>query len=104
MMTLVELNEILKQSGYPVAYRFFNTKQTPPFVCYLVSYTNNQSADNVPWKKINHIQIELYTKNKDLDAEKKIEDLLTNAGLFFNAEETYIDTEKVSQRIYEIEV
>ena len=95
MMTLVELNEILKQSGYPVAYRFFNTKQTPPFVCYLVSYTNNQSADNVPWKN---------TKNKDLDAEKKIEDLLTNTGLFFNAEEAYIDTENIYQRIYEIEV
>lgn len=37
-------------------------------------------------------------------AEQKLENALTEAGLFFNAEETYIDTEKIYQRIYEIEV
>lgn len=103
-MTLESLYNMLKKTGYPVAYRFFAERQEPPYLCYLVAYTNNQSADNATWKKINHIQIELYTKNKDLNAEKKIEDLLTEAGLFFNAEEAYIDTEKVYQRIYEIEV
>lgn len=103
-MTLRDLHNRLQKTGYPVAYRFFAEPQEPPFLCYLVAYTNNQGADNVAWQKINHIQIELYTKNKDLTAERRVEDVLTEAGLFFNAQETYIDTEKIYQRIYEIEV
>ena len=103
-MTLEQIHTTLKQTGYPVAYRFFAERQKPPFLCYLVAYTNHQGADNVVWKKINHIQIELYTEKKDLEAEQKVEETLTAAGLFFNTQEAYIDTEKIYQRIYEIEV
>lgn len=104
MKSLEELNEILKTTGYPVAYRFFKTQQKPPYICYLTAYSNNQSADNVVWQKINHIQIELYTARKDREAEQKLEDALTNAGIFFESTETYIDSEKIYQKIYETEV
>ncbi|MFR7474348.1 MAG: hypothetical protein ACLUVV_07100 [Christensenellales bacterium] len=103
-MTLKSLYNMLKKTGYPVAYRFFAERQEPPYLCYLVAYTNNQGADNAVWHRINHIQIELYTRKKDSAAEQNVENVLTEAGLFFNAEETYIDTEKIYQRIYEIEV
>ena len=103
-MTLESLYKTLKKTGYPTAYRFFAERQEPPYLCYLVAYTNNQGADNAVWHRINHIQIELYKRKKDPAAEQKVETVLTEAGLFFNAEETYIDTEKIHQRIYEIEV
>nr|DAG86950.1 MAG TPA: tail completion protein [Bacteriophage sp.] len=103
-MTLEALHKILQTTGYPAAYRFFAKRQEPPFLCYQVAYTRNLGADDAVWQKINHIQIELYTRKKDLAAEQKLENALTEAGLFFNAEETYIDTEKIYQRIYEIEV
>lgn len=104
MKTLEELYEILKTTGYPVAYRFFETPQKPPYICYLTAYSNNQSADNVVWQKINHVQIELYTDKKDREAEQKLEDALTNAGIFFESAETYIDSEKIYQKVYETEV
>lgn len=104
MKTMEELYEILKTTGYPVAYRFFETPQKPPYICYLTAYSNNQSADNVVWQKINHIQIELYAAKKDREAEQKLEDALTSAGIFFESAETYIDSEKIYQKIYETEV
>lgn len=104
MKSLEELNEILKTTGYPVAYRFFETPQKPPYICYFVTNSNNKSADNVVWQKINHIQIELYTAKKDREAEQKLEDALTSAGIFFESAETYIDSEKIYQKIYETEV
>lgn len=104
MKSLEELNEILKTTGYPVAYRFFKTPQKPPYICYLTAYSNNQSADNVVWQKINHVQIELYTAPKDREAEQKLEEALTSAGIFFESAETYIDSEKIYQKVYETEV
>ena len=104
MKTLEELCEILKMTGYPVAYRFFKTPQKPPYICYFTAYTNNQSADNVVWQKINHVQIELYTAKKDREAEQKLEEAMTSAGIFFKSEEIYIDSEKIYQTIYETEV
>ena len=104
MKTLEELYEILKTTGYPVAYRFFETPQKPPYICYLTAYSNNQSADNVVWQKINHVQIELYTDKKDREAEQKLEDALKSAGIFFESAETYIDSEKIYQKVYETEV
>lgn len=104
MVTLEELCEVLKTTGYPVAYLVFKTPQEPPYICYLTAYSNNQSADNVVWQKINHIQIELYTARKDREAEQKLEDALTSAGIFFESAETYIDSEKIYQKVYETEV
>lgn len=103
-MTLEELHNILLSTGYPTAYLVFKTPQVPPYICYLAVYSNNVGADNVVWKHVEHVQIELYTENKDRHAERKVEDALTNAGIFFETTETYIDSEKLYQRIYEIEV
>lgn len=104
MVTLENLCEILKTTGLPVAYLVFKTPQKPPYICYFVTNSNNKSADNVVWQKINHVQIELYTARKDREAEQKLEDALTSEGIFFESAETYIDSEKIYQKIYETEV
>ena len=106
-MTLENIAEML-EGVFPnkVAYRCFKSGTVPemPFVCYLVSYSNNFAADGIVYDKINHIQIELYTDKKDLVSEGKIETALLNAGLCWRYIETYIDTERCYQIIYEIEV
>lgn len=99
-----QINDLLESTGYPVAYRFFPEKDapSPPFICYLVAYSNNFSADGKAYHNINHIQIELYTKNKDITAEDKVEKALSS--FYWEKTEEYIDSEQCYQIIYEIEV
>lgn len=101
-MTLKELNTLLKTTGYPVAYRSFKTPQTAPFICYLTAYRRNFSADGVAYSGADHVQVELYTKEKDQIAEGKVEKALSS--FFWQKIETYIDSDSMYQIIYEIEV
>lgn len=101
-MTLQELNTILKATGYPVAYSHFLKPQAPPFITYLVAYSPNFIADNQVYQKINNVQIELYTDKKDLQAELKLEQVLYDNEIPYETTETYIESEKIYQRIYEV--
>lgn len=103
-MTLAELKTALETSGIPFAYRAWPEGSAPPlpFGCYLVAYSNNFAADGVVYAKIDHIQIELYTALKDPAAEEKVETALSS--FVWEKIETYIDSEKCYQILYEIEV
>lgn len=103
-MTLSELGSLLETTGYPVAYRSFSTTKTPPFICYLSPYSRNFAADNKVHQKIDHVQIELYTKTKNTQAETKLENVLDGADLFYDKTETHIDAQEVYQIIYDCEV
>ena len=103
-MTLEELSLRLETTGFPVVYRKWEENAAPPLpnICYLVSYSNTFAADGAVYYAINHVQVELYTKLKDLEAEAKVENALHS--LYWEKTETYIDTEKCYQILYEIEV
>lgn len=101
-MTLQELNNILKLTGYEVAYSHFNSPKKPPFIIYLVSDSTNLMADNKVYKKIYNINIELYTNIKDIQAEKNLEDLLDENDIAYETSEIWIEKEKLFQKIYEV--
>ena len=106
-MTLSDLYTILKATGYPVAYSHFtattnNPLPTPPYITYLSAYSSNLKADNMVYEKIDNLQIELYTNKKDLAAEKKLEDLLDQNEIAYESTETWIDSEQLFQKIYEV--
>lgn len=106
-MTLQEINMILKATGYPVAYSHFtattnNPIPTPPYICYLSAYSSNFNADNKVYKEIDNLQIELYTTKKDLEAEKKIKDLLDENEIPYESTEAWIESENLFQKIYEV--
>lgn len=103
-MTLNELGSLLESTGLPVTYREWPDREAPtlPYLCYLVGYSNNFAADGGVYAKINHVQIELYTKLKDQEAEDKVEEALSS--FFWEKTETYLDSEKCYQILYEIEV
>ncbi|MFS0783552.1 hypothetical protein [Bacillus sp. 1P06AnD] len=108
-MTLAELKKILDATGFPVAYSHFTATETkpipsPPYICYLTPYTSNFKADNRVYKKINNVQIELYTSKKDLAAEAKLEDLLDANDFPYDPIEVFIESENLFQRIYEIKI
>lgn len=105
-MTEQEVYQMVKSIGFPVAYHHFEEGQSPdlPFLVYLYPESNNFSADGIVYQKITELDIELYTDKKDLNAEKKIETVLKKNGFFYNKTETYLDTEKMYEVLYEMEV
>jgi hypothetical protein len=103
-MTLVELKQLLDTVGYPVAYSHFNNPPNPPYIVYLEAYSSNFMADDKVYKKIRNIQIELYTTKKDLNAEQKLENALDQHDIAYEKTETWIDSEKLYQILYEVSI
>lgn len=106
-MTLSDIYTILKATGYPVAYSHFTATTntplpSPPYIVYLSVYSSNLKADDRVYAKIDNLQIELYTNKKDLTAEKKLEDILDNNDIAYESTETWIDSEQLLQKLYEV--
>ena len=106
-MNLQELHLILEATGFPVAYSHFVESENeplpnPPFIAYLVAYSSNLMADNKVYKSIENVQIELYTSRKDLEAEAILEEALNENELPYLTTETFIDSEQMYQKIYEV--
>ncbi|MGN8696989.1 hypothetical protein ACTNE3_07855 [Bacillota bacterium HCP3S3_F1_1] len=97
-----EIIKILETLGIPYAYDHFAEGEgpDPPFICYRCPNSDNFAADGVVYFPITEIDIELYTDKKDPETEKKLEDLLTGSGIFFEKTETVIDSEKLYEVLY----
>lgn len=104
-MKMQEIKAALDKIGLPVAYRSFPENQAPalPYMCYYVSGSRNFAADGKVYEKINQVQIELYTDRKEELVEEKVEEVLDTLAVWEKTE-TYLDTEKCYQILYEIEV
>lgn len=50
------------------------------------------------------MDIELYTNKKDPDIEAKVEAVLTEHGFFYEKTESYLESEKMYEVLYEMEV
>ena len=105
-MTLEQLNDLLAATGLPVAYYAFPAENAPPlpWICYIVTGSNNFIADGAVYKQIQHVAVELYCKDKDPNLEARVEGVLRSAGIPWEKSETYLDSEKCFEIIYEIEV
>ena len=101
-----KLLDILKSAGFPYAYDHFAEGEAPdpPFVCYLLSGSDNFSADGKVYYRISEARVELYTDQKDLAAERKLEDALDACGIFYEKSETWIDSEKLYEVLYVFEI
>lgn len=101
-MTSNELKKILDKTGLKVAYSHFNSPVEPPFITYLFRYSSNFHADNKTLKTIDNVDIELYTSKKEPATEKLLEDILTEHEIPFEKLETFIESERMYQIIYEV--
>lgn len=104
-MTYQDIATMIELFGYPYAYYQFpdNTEQAPPFVCFFYGY-DDVYADNSNYVGKVVLYIELYTDNKDFVAEHIIETALTDNGLTYGKNATYIDSERMWQTVYTMEV
>lgn len=105
-MTYKEISQMIAGAGLPYAYYQFpeDTPQAPPFICFFFSQTDDVFADDTNYQKIVQLNIELYTNVKDFDLEASLEEILQNNNLTYYKEENYIDSEKLYQIAYEMEV
>lgn len=103
-MTLAELNSGLMKLGFPVAYSHFAEGHVPkcPYIVLQGMGSDNFSADGIVYHEIEDTNIELYCDKKDQEAEKKISDFLTGNKIYYEKTETYIESEKMIQTVFEI--
>lgn len=102
-MTQKELYNELKKTKFPVAYLKFKKTPTLPFIVYINDSREGISADDKVWHKLNNYRIELYTNEKDPASELILENILDSAGIFYEMDEAYIESENMHESIYTIQ-
>lgn len=104
--TMLDAVEISSNVSVPNAYYQFedDTGIIPPFICFYFTGSHDVYADNSNYQKIDHLVVELYTKEKDFTLEAKIEGVLNSNGLTWSREETHLDDERMYVEVYDMDV
>ena len=105
-MTYEELVAMLKEADLPFAYDHFAEGESPdpPFVCFLYPQNVPIGADDTVYYQLHHLDIELYTDEKNPPLEARVEKLLTEHELFFHKSEVWIEEEKMYEVLYEVTI
>lgn len=105
-MTREQIDTLIAGLDLPYAYFQFDegTDQAPPYILFFFSENTDVHADNSNYVDKEQLNIELYTNFRDFDLEKTIEDYLKLNGFSFYKEYSFIDSEKLWQVAYEMEV
>lgn len=108
-MTKEEIEGILSEIGVPFRYHHFSQREMQeielPILVWNIPGTNNFFADGVVYQKINKIDFEIYADEKDWKLEKKVEDILNKHQIAWEqTASAYLETEKMYETLYEMEV
>lgn len=105
-MTRKEVAQMVESIGLPYAYYQFDedTAQAPPFVVFFFSTSNDLYADQTNYQRIDSLSIEFYSSEVDFDTEETIETILNDAGLTFYKEQSFIESERIWQTAYDMEI
>lgn len=106
MRTPQDIRGILQSTGIPFAYRLWEEGKAPPlpYGLYYAGRANNFAADGKVHFTAQRYTIELYTEKKEPDTEALLENALNSAEIFWTKDEAYIESERMNEIIYEIEV
>lgn len=108
-MKIANVKEILESiDGFEnkVAFYEFPEELVPPlpFIVFMCTDDNNFAADGIVYHSFTNYAVELYTKYKDEEIEERVEKTLTENGIYYNKETTFLDDEKVWLILYEMEI
>nr|DAF86655.1 MAG TPA: hypothetical protein [Myoviridae sp. ctXho31] len=103
MKNLEELKNRAIESGFKYAYGRFEEEVTPPHLIVTSPESDNFSADDKVFLKVNSLILELTTIKKDLEIENKIEENILY-DVVWSKEETNIDDENVYNVSYFFEI
>lgn len=97
-----ELMTVLRATGLPAAFGFFDEEQTPPYLVYTGAGQEQFRADNTVYEKENVYQVEYYFTAKDEAAEEAIEEALLAGGFLYEKNpDTYDESQNVWVIYYE---
>ena len=102
MNPLQDLIDLLEEIGLPYAYDHFAEGESPdpPFMVFLLPFSNNFSADGKVYIHIDEVHLELYTDRKDPEKERTVESVLDAHGIFYDKTEVWIESEKLYEILY----
>lgn len=105
-MTYDEINEMMQEIGLPNAYHHFAEGESPnpPFLLFLSPGENTFGADNLMYISFKRLHIELYTDEKSPETEERVEEVLLQHNLYYTKSETWIESEKLYEVLYTLEV
>ena len=105
-MTYDEINEMMQEIGLPFAYHHFAEGESPepPFTIFLSPGENTFGADNLMYFSFKQLNIELYTDEKSPKTEERVEEVLLQHNLYYTKSETWIESEKLYDVLYTLEV
>lgn len=105
-MTQEQVLEMVEEMGLPSAYDHFAEGQSPepPFLVFLYPESRNFAADGIAYYKKKKLHIELYTEYKSVELEEQIEAVLERHGIFYARSEVWIESERLYEVLYEMEV
>ena len=103
-MTYDNIVTMLEEAGLPLAYDHFAEGESPdpPFLVFLSPTSDNFSADNVVYASFPEVNVELYTNKKNPKLEKKLEKIFTSHDIYWEKSETWIDSERMYEVLYEL--
>ena len=105
-MIYEEINEMMQETGLPFAYHHFAEGESPdpPFTLFLSPGENTFGADNLMYFSFKTLHIELYTDAKSPESEERVEEVLTQHNIYYTKTETWIESEKLYEVLYQMEV
>ena len=105
-MNYETISKMMLEMGLPFAYHHFAEGESPkpPFLIFLSPGENTFSADNLMYHSFKKLDIELYTDEKSPETEERVEEVLIRHNLYYTKTETWIESEKLYEVLYELEV
>ena len=93
---------LLNDLGIPYAYDHFAEGESPepPFICFRQTQSDNFSADGTAYSKVADGDRGWDTDKKNPETEKRVEKMLSDAGIFFDKEEVWISSEKLYEVVF----
>lgn len=104
-MTLAELKTILDATKLQVSYSTVPIEEAEkPYVVYWQRGDVNFAADGIAYYSRKLVSVALYSEHRDLASEGLIETELSKAGIYYTKTTDFLDSERIFETTYEIEV
>lgn len=105
-MRFSEIKTMLGQTGLRNTYYSWPEKEAPalPYLVWYLPSSDNFAADDKVFKRVDTLNIELYTKTKDFAKELAVEAVLDAWNMVWDKVETYLDDEHMYEVLYEMEI
>lgn len=105
-MNLMEFKSKLETLGFPVQYQSFASGHAPelPYIIFYEDDSDNFFADNSNYYDGLNVVCELYSNEKDIELETKVQKLFYDNEIEYNSQETFIDSENMYLKAYSVSI